>query len=208
MTQSCVTTTSIWPFIFFLSGADFFVKCACSFIEIPCFTFMQVHVFMQQSYPAQPQTQTPLLAAQQHHRCITHSRSPLCCLVNSLLFTMGFSISKIILFTFKTWEAVIHQAAAVAYWADCALRLHRVTVHHDGSSINWKSVSYSGAWLKCGVLCFCDKDSGRWRDTGRARSEEGEERRGPEARHAGSQSNACGESAAGDGVSSGCLKVD
>lgn len=102
----------------------------------------------------------------------------------------------------KTCVVVIHQAAAVVHWADCALRLHRVTVHHGGSPINWKSVFYSGAWLKCGVLCFCDKDSGRWRDTRRARSEERGEWRGPEARHAGSQSNACGGSPAGGGASS------
>lgn len=115
---------------------------------------------------------------------------------------------KIVSFTFKTREAVIHQAVAVAHWVGCALRLQGVTVHHDGSSINWKSVSYSGAWLKCGVLCFCDKDSGRWRDTRGARSEEGEERRGPEAWHAGSQTNACGGSPAGGGASSACMKVD
>lgn len=55
----------------------------------------------------------------------------------------------------------------------CALRLH--------GAVNWKSdfFFFRGARLKCGVLCVCDKDSGRWRDTGKARSEEGEERRGP-----------------------------
>lgn len=58
----------------------------------------------------------------------------------------------------------------------------RVTVHHNGSSVNWKSVFYLGARLKCGVLCFRDKDSGRWRDTRGTRSEEGEERRGPKAK--------------------------
>lgn len=83
--------------------------------------------------------------------------------------------------TFRTDEAVKHQVGAAAYWAGCALRLYRVTAHHRSSSINWKSVFHSGAWLKSGVLCFCDKDSERWRDTSRARPEEGDERRGPEA---------------------------
>lgn len=42
----------------------------------------------------------------------------------------------------------------------------------------------------------------------RAHSEEGDERRGPEAGHAGSQSSACGGSPAGGGASSGSMKVD
>lgn len=41
-----------------------------------------------------------------------------------------------------------------------------------------------------------------------ARSEEGDERRSPEAGHAGSQSSACGGSPAGGGASSGSMKVD
>lgn len=42
----------------------------------------------------------------------------------------------------------------------------------------------------------------------RARSEEREERRGPEAWHAGSQSDACGGSPAGGVALSGFVKVD
>ena len=60
-------------------------------------------------------------------------------------FHLDVSISKTTLCTFKTCKVVIHQAAAEAYWADCALRLYGVTVYQNGSCINWKSVFYSGA---------------------------------------------------------------
>lgn len=194
---------SFWPFI--LSPCQLFAEHACSFYsntllhihtipyihagELPSAT-TDIHCWPLSSFAGALLIHFPLLAASP---TAFHSRRI------SLFPKSSRSHSK------PGRRSYIKRRRWL-YWADCALRLHTVTVHHGGSSINWKSVFHSGAWLKCGVLCFCDKDSGRWRDMRRACSEEGEERRGPKARHAGSQSNACGGSPAGGGASAAVWK--
>lgn len=149
MTQSGVMTTA--P-LYYLSGATFCWACMLFFSN----TLLRIHTNPYIHAWELPSTTTDI-------RCWPLSSftgallihfSLFACLTNGLSFTSDFSISKIILFTFKTWGAVIHQVVAVAYWADCALRLHRVTVHHGGSSINWKSVSYSGGMIKMWCAVF------------------------------------------------------
>lgn len=102
-----------------------------------CCTFIQFHIFLSARRPVPPAS-----ATQQLHSLYNTSSNA------GISFTVDFSTSTTILITFKTGEVVIHQAAAAAaaaavelFGADCALRLHGVTVHHNGSSINWKSVS-------------------------------------------------------------------
>lgn len=134
-------TTASCALLFHCGG--FLMSVHALFLANPCFTFIQFQIFMAESLPVPPQTSRVghSAASPEHYS----SRSPLCRLTKSLSFNTHSTVSKIILFTFKTWEAVIHQAVAVAHWANCALRLRGATVHHDGSSINWKSVSCSGA---------------------------------------------------------------
>lgn len=129
--------------LYYLSRARFLLSVRALFFVIPCFRFIQFHTFMPESCPVQPQTPTVgHSAASLKHYSIT----PPSLLPHQWAFNQcRFLFFKNHLVHIETCEVVIRQAAAALYWAHCALRIHRVTVHHDSSSISWKSVLHLGA---------------------------------------------------------------
>lgn len=148
--QSGVMTTLSDPLSFIQAG--FFAERALFQWYPASHSYNSLHSCLR---AAQFHHRHPLLATQQLHRSITYSLSSLLAASpigfhspqNSLFQKPYCSHSKLVRRLYIT-------VVTVAYWANCALRLHRVTVHQDGSSINWKSVFYSGGMIKMWCAVF------------------------------------------------------
>lgn len=188
---------SFWPFMVY--PWQLFAKCACSFLFSSPFTWF--HIITPKSWP-QTSAGGQSAASEEHHsltfivrtdyfeknKNINKKKNPSC------------SHSKLMRQLYiKQRQRLIGLIAHCGSW---------VTVHRSGSSINWKSVFYSRAWLKYGALWSRDKHSGRWRDMRRACLEEVREERAEGASVLGHNPAPVGGQQQGKKASSSCMDVD